>query len=93
MNRYTTDDLYRASALIMQGFPPDQYIRIHGNGGKQRIIVALSWNDLPGDILEQLNNKELRVEPLEFKKVYLEQKKKIFKIVDEVENEISDRVA
>lgn len=81
---YTTDDLYRTAALILQGFPPDNYIRIQSNGVLQRVTVAMNWNDLSKEVLQQLNDKEIRVEPLEFKKVYLEQKAKIFKMIDEV---------
>ena len=80
--KFTTECLFRAATLIIQGCPPDEYIKVHGNDDR-KITVAMHWNNINENLIHDLNNGKIQVNPLEFKRVFLEEKAKVFKIVDE----------
>ena len=80
--KFSTDCLFRTAALILQGCPPEEYIKVHGNN-EQRITVVMNWNNINEETLRKLNEGKLLVNPLEFKRVFLTEKAKVFKIIDE----------
>ena len=79
---FTTACLFKAAALIMQGFPPDKYIKVHENDDK-RITIAMSWDAIDQDLVRQVKSGDFSVNLLKFKDVYLTEKAKVFKIIDE----------
>jgi hypothetical protein len=78
---YETNDLFRATALIcVSGRKPDEY-RCDDTAGL-RPIVYIVWDNAEELPIQELETNALKVDPLEFKKVFNRLKSKIFEIID-----------
>jgi len=70
MNNFITNNIFKATAIAATiGKDPDGFFTTDESVGG-RPIIYMNWNDIPADVIDKLQRKELLVEPTEFEHTY-----------------------
>lgn len=93
MTGYVTNDIFRASALIIKTNKyPDNYYQT-GEIWGGRPVVYMAFTEMPDDLIHELEKGQMKICPLKLAKVYREMRKILIEQAKEQKNNECFRTA